>query len=57
MYMKGDECEGRGGVEKLKAKEGKKKKRAHKERERESGDARSSSRASREELKSFGVKR
>lgn len=32
--MEGDECEGRGGVEKLKAKEGKKKKRAHKERER-----------------------
>lgn len=55
--MEGDECEGRGGVEKLKAKEGKKKKRAHKERERESGDARSSSRVSREELKSFGVKR
>lgn len=53
MYMKGDECEGRGGVEKLKAKEEKK----SKERERESGDARSSSRASREELKSFGVKR
>ena len=31
MYMKGDECEGRGGVEKLKAKEEKK----SKERERE----------------------